>query len=403
MIDISTAIDKINRESKLIGTCEKGLMESIGYTLAENIYSNDNLPPFNKSAMDGYAIKSKDTELCNENKKNCLDIVGLIKAGDYFEGKVGDNQAIKIMTGAPVPDDTDAVIQIENVELDVDKLVLSEVVIKNKNIINIGEELRVGDLALETGQLIRASEIGFLASLGYSKVSVYKKPILSALTTGDELVDITDSIEKGKIRNSNEYALKALAKDLKVEVKSFGIIEDKKDVIKEKMKEALQISDIIITSGGSSAGDYDFIEDVLNELGADVKFNRIAIKPGKPVIFATIGEKLVFGLPGNPLSFITTFEEFVKPAILKMSGENIKENEFPVTLKHDIKCKQGRTNYVYVDIKQEYGKFYAYETGSQCSNQLLMITKSNGIVIVPRDKGFVKKGEILNGKFIFKK
>ncbi|WP_195336014.1 gephyrin-like molybdotransferase Glp [Paraclostridium bifermentans] len=399
MIDISTAINKIIEESKLIGTCEKDLMESIGYTLAENIYSNDNLPPFNKSAMDGYAIKSKDSLICNENEKICLDIVGLIKAGDYFEGKVDDKQAIKIMTGAPVPDDTDAVIQIENVELDENKIILSEVVKKNRNIINIGEELKVGDLALEVGQKIRASEIGLLASLGYSKVKVYKKPILSVLTTGDELVDITDSIENGKIRNSNEYSLKALAKDL--EVKSFGIIEDKKDVIKGKLKEAIEISNIIITSGGSSTGDYDFIEDVLIELGADIKFNKIAIKPGKPVIFATIGEKLVFGLPGNPLSFITTYEEFVKPAILKMSGEDIKENKFPVILKHDIKCKVGRTNYVYVDINKEDGKFYAYETGSQCSNQLLMITKSNGIVIVPKDKGFVKKGEILDGKFIF--
>lgn len=401
MIDISTAVNIVKTESKIIEICEKELIDSLGYVLAENIYSNDNLPSFNKSAMDGYAIKSEVTKNCSQENTVELQIIGIIKAGDWFEGNVNCNQAIKIMTGAPVPDGFDAVIQIENVEVDNNVVKISEVVKKNKNIINIGEELKINELALSAGQKIRAGEIGLLASLGHSNVKVFKKPILSMLTTGDELVDINDSIEKGKIRNSNEYSLKALAKNLDLEVKSFGIIEDKKDTIKEKIKEALAISDIVITSGGSSAGDYDFIEDVLAEIGADIKFNKIAIKPGKPVIFATVNNKLIFGLPGNPLSFINTFEEFVKPAIYAMSGENIVDETFSVILEDDIKCKSGRTNYIFVDIKQVDGKFYAHETGSQCSNHLVMLTKSNGIIMVPSDRKLVKKGEVINGKFIF--
>lgn len=181
------------------------------------------------------------------------------------------------------------------------------------------------------------------------------------------------------------------------------MFEDKKDTLKSKVKEALEKSDIVITSGGASVGDFDFVEQVLNEINADIKFQSVAIKPGKPISFAVIDKKLFFSLPGNPLSAITTFEEFVKPACEKMLGKNMESDDtLQVILAEDFKEKEGRSKYIYVKIKAENGKLYAYKVGSQSSNQLITMSKANGIIIMPAGIGYKKAGEVLSGKFIFK-
>ena len=181
------------------------------------------------------------------------------------------------------------------------------------------------------------------------------------------------------------------------------LVEDNKDTLKIKVKEALEKSDIVITSGGASVGDFDFVEQVLKEINADIKFKSVAIKPGKPISFAVIGKKLFFSLPGNPFSAITTFEEFVKPACEKMLGkEVICDDTFPVILSDDFKAKEGRRKYIYVKIKNIDRRFYAYKLGSQSSNHLMTMSKANGIIIMPEGVGYKKAGDILNGKFIFK-
>ncbi|OPJ64273.1 gephyrin-like molybdotransferase Glp [Clostridium chromiireducens] len=403
MISVEEALRIILEESKALEGEEKNILSCLNKVLAEDIYSRDNLPPFDKSAMDGYAIKSEDTDLYKDGVSIELEIVDLIKAGESSDKELKNGQAMKIMTGAPVPEGANAVIQIEKVEVREDTLHISEKVKNGCNVIKLGEEIKVGDIALRKGTLIRPTEIGVLASLGYSKIKVPRNPVVSILTTGDELVEINETPKFGQIRNSNEYSLKALIQNLGLEALSFGIVEDKKDTLKSKVKEALEKSDIVITSGGASVGDFDFVEQVLNEINADIKFQSVAIKPGKPISFAVIDKKLFFSLPGNPLSAITTFEEFVKPACEKMLGKNMEsDNTFPVILAEDFKEKEGRSKYIYVKIKAENGKLYAYKAGSQSSNQLITMSKANGIIIMPEGIGYKKAGEVLSGKFIFK-
>ncbi len=403
MIDIDNAVNIICKNANKLPLEKKDILSCLNKVLAEDIYSKDNLPPFDKSAMDGYAVKSEDTKNCDAQKIIKFDIRGLIKAGDFCEKELRSGQAFKIMTGAPLPKGADAVIEIEKVEVEDNILKIFQVVDKDNNVIKLGEEIRAGELALKAGSTIRPVEIGLLASLGYSSVNVYKSPTIALIITGDELIDINSKLQRGKIRNSNEYSLKALIKNLGAEILSLGIVPDEKDKLKEKVKYALENADIVITSGGASIGDFDFVDNILKEIEADIKYTSVAIKPGKPVTFAIYKEKLFFSLPGNPLSLITTFEEFVKPAIEKMMGKQIEDKGiFSVILTEDFKVKKGRKKYVYVEIKEDNGKHYAYKIGSQCSNHLMTMSKANGIIIIPDECENVKAGEILNGKFIFK-
>ncbi|SFA86819.1 gephyrin-like molybdotransferase Glp [Clostridium frigidicarnis] len=403
MITIEEALRIIDEEGKVIGTERVELTDALNKVLAEDIYSKDTLPPFNKSAMDGYAIKFRDTECCQCGNEIELYVKALVRAGDYYEGTLNSKEAIKIMTGAPVPNGSDAVIQIEKVKENGNKVIISDYIKENTNIIKMGEEIKSGELALEKGKIIRPTEIGFLASLGYSKVVIQKSPKVALITTGDELLDITASLEKGKIRNSNEYSLMALCKNSQVDFISLGVVCDDKEALKKKILKGLKEADIVITSGGVSAGDFDFVENVLEEIGAKINFTSVAIKPGKPVTFATIDNKLFFGLPGNPLSVITTFEEFVKPAIKKMKGyKEVYEEKMLVTAGNDFKAKKDRRKFIYVNIINKGGKYYAYDLGSQCSNHLMTMSKANGIIIMPEGVNKITKGEVVNGRFIFK-
>ena len=403
MISVEEALRIILQESHVLEGEEKDILSCLNKILADDVYSRDNLPPFDKSAMDGYAIKSEDTDLYEDGISINLEIVDFIKAGESSNKELRNGQAMKIMTGAPVPKGANAVIQIEKVKVEDHILYISEKIKDGCNVMKFGEEIKVGDIALIKGTLIRPTEIGILASLGYSKIKVHRNPVITLITTGDELVDLNETPKFGQIRNSNEYSLKALVQNLGLEALSLGIVEDKKDTLKSKVKEALEKSDIVITSGGASVGDFDFVEQVLKEINADIKFQSVAIKPGKPISFAVINKKLFFSLPGNPLSAITTFEEFVKPACEKMLGKDMEsDNIFPVILAEDFKEKEGRSKYIYVKIKAENGKLYAYKVGSQSSNQLITMSKANGIIIMPEGIGYKKAGEVLNGKFIFK-
>lgn len=403
MIRIEEALKILEKEVKILGLEERNLLSAMGRVLGEDVHSMDNLPPFNKSAMDGYAIKYEDTENCSINNRAELNIRGIIKAGDFCEEELQFGDAYKIMTGAPIPTGANAVIEIEKVELDENKLYISQPIKEGNHIIRFGEEIKIGDIALNKGTVIRPSEIGFLASLGISSVKVYRSPVVALIITGSELIDINSEPQKGKIRNSNEYSLRALIKNLDAECLSLGITSDEKSLIKEKVKYALENADIVISSGGASVGDYDFVKEVLMEIGAEVKFNKVAIKPGKPVTFATYKDKLFFALPGNPSALITTFEEFVKPAIEKMMGKAITDTEeFQVVLTDDFKAQKGRRKYIYVQIKKEKGTYYAYKVGSQCSNHLKTMSQANGMIIIPEDCGTVHAGEVVNGKFIFK-
>ncbi|AJA47127.1 molybdopterin molybdenumtransferase [Clostridium pasteurianum DSM 525 = ATCC 6013] len=402
MVSTEKALDIILNETCLGGIEDKNILDSLDRVVSEHIYSKDSLPPFNKAAMDGYALRSEDTLEASVDKPIEFNIIGTAKAGGSLEKVLHSGEAVKIMTGAPVPESADTIIEIENVESDGEHVFVKEAVKPYRNIIEKGEEVKAGDIAIFSGSLIRPVEVGILASLGYNKISVYKAPVIALIVTGDELVNIEAKIETGKIRNSNEYFLKAIMKNEGFEFISFGIVQDNKEVIKQKILVAMEIADIVVTSGGASKGDYDFVEDILVELGADIKFDSVAIKPGKPISFATIKDKLIFSLPGNPLAAITTFQEFIVPAGKKFMGKKSSVDIFPVILSDDYICKKGRKKYIYVNIQKVNGVYYGHKIKWQGSSGLVPISRANGIVIIPEGKEYVKSGEILNGYFIWK-
>ena len=223
------------------------------------------------------------------------------------------------------------------------------------------------------------------------------------MITGDELLEVDEALQAGKIRNSNSYSLKALCKDMGIEGISTVRVSDTLEDTSKKLKEAFKESDIVMTSGGASVGEYDFVKDALKSIGATIHFEKVSIKPGKPLVFATYKDKLFFGIPGNPLSLITIFEEFIKPSIYKVMGKDQSRRHFKVVLKDDFKVSRGRTNYVYCNIEENNGVFFAYNLGSQCSNQLSTISTANGIIIVSGEEAVAKRGDTVYGKYIFEK
>lgn len=398
MISINEALEIILNEATPIGFTKMDIVSACGYILAEDIYSHDTLPPFDKSAMDGYALRSEDTVDIRK-----FIIKGIIKAGDFDENELMPGEAKKIMTGAPLPPGSDCVIEIEKVSVEKDSLAIESPIKKGNNVIFKGEELKSGDLILQKGKLIRPVEIGVLASLGYSTVNVYQPPTIGCLTTGDELIGIDKQITKGKIRNSNMYTLESMVLQTKAIPKMFENAPDERDILKKAIIDAFDSSDIIVSTGGASVGDFDFVLEVLEEIGADVKFTKIAIKPGKPLTFATYKDKLYFSLPGNPMSTITSFEQFVKPAIEKILGYETYSyaNTFKVKMGEGFTLKKGRVKYIYLNIEKVGDEYIGYNIGTQCSNHLVTVSKSNGIAIIPESVELVEKGDIFNGRFIF--
>jgi molybdopterin molybdotransferase len=395
LIPIGEALKTILEDAGTLEAQDTELLSSLGRVLAQDIYAKDSLPPFDKSAMDGYAVRSEDGMR--------LRVTDVVRAGGDLPEGLKPGEAFKIMTGAPVPVGADAVVKKEDTEVEGEFVLLRKPAKAGQNILKSGEEIREGDLALRKGSTIRPAEIGLLASLGYSRVRTYRTPRIALLVTGDELVGVEEKLEPGKIRNCNEYSISAMAGELNAEVISYGIVRDDPEEIMGKMKEAFSRADIVVSTGGASVGDYDYVGMTLEKLGADMKFSAVAVKPGKPVIFATYGGKLFFGLPGNPLSVINTFEEFISPAVKKMMGKQELEAEtFPVVLENDIKVSTGRMNYAYVFIEKKDGTYYARNAGPQSSNALMTICRANGIVMLDGNASTAKAGETANGKFIFR-
>lgn len=286
--------------------------QALGRVLAEPVISKLDLPPTNNSAMDGYAFRFKGLPADRTLKQ-----IGFVAAGDFYTGTVKPGETVKIMTGAPVPAGCDTVVPIEEIEADGDKVVLQKLPRQGDHVRYQGEEIKQGETALEAGALIHSGAIGLLASAGIEQVSVIPPVIVAILSTGDELVELGQTPTDGKIINSNSYLLAARVREAGCEPLVLGIARDNPEALEQKLKQGLE-ADLLITTGGVSVGDCDYVQEVLLSLGFEKKFWKVAIKPGKPVLFGTIGDKPVLGLPGNPASSGATFDLFVRPALKKM-------------------------------------------------------------------------------------
>jgi molybdopterin molybdotransferase len=319
MIPVEEALAVVLREARALPGEDVGLEEALGRVLAEDVASDVDLPPFDRAAMDGYALRAADVAAAPV----ALEVIGEVRAGQWPDLTVGPGQAARIMTGAPRPPGADAVQQVEKTQpLDEFRVTVLAAVASGANVAPRGCEVGAGDVVLARGRVIDPSAIAVLASAGKARVRVATRPVLALLVTGDEIVEVAARPGLGQIRNTNGPAVAAQARLAGADVRLLGVAPDRHDALVEALRAGLA-ADVLVVSGGVSAGDYDLVEPALLDLGATFLFTRVAIKPGAPLVFGTCGEALVFGLPGNPVSTQVTFDLFVRPALLKMQGARV--------------------------------------------------------------------------------
>jgi molybdopterin molybdotransferase len=384
MLSVEEALERILAEITQLEHTQVALPDALGLVLAQDIISQEDMPPFANSAMDGFALLSKDS-IPREGQAPRLRVTGSIAAGYVTEHSVEEGTAMRIMTGAPVPPGADAVIQVELTRSEGPESdwveILAEVAPGN-NIRPAGEDIRHGQIVLKRGTTIGAWEIGVLATLGWSQVPVVRRPRVAILATGDEVVDVSEPLQPGKIRNSNSYLLEAAVRQTGAEPHRLGVARDTVESLREKFSEAVQY-DLILTSGGVSVGEFDLVKTIMQEQG-QMNFWRINMRPGKPVAFGHIGGVPLLGLPGNPVSTAVTFELFGRPTIRKMQGyTHLLRPQIDVTVADGIHERVSRRHYIRAHVKQHGDHFIAHTTGNQGSNITTSLLNANALLIVP--------------------
>ncbi|MDI6689348.1 MAG: molybdopterin molybdotransferase MoeA [Actinomycetota bacterium] len=380
-------------EVKTLSPCELDILDSLGSVLAQDVVSDMDIPPFDNSAMDGFAVKASDTKGASKENPVRLKIVDYQPAGGVTKIVVTPGVAVKVMTGALIPKGADAVIRVEDTQTSGEWVYILQEVKEGQDIRLAGEDVRKGETVIRSGTVIGPSQIGILASLGKSKVMVLPHPSVAILCTGDELVEIDEPLPMGKIRDSNSYSTAAQVIACGARPVRLGIARDTVESIGAKLREALHC-DVIVTTAGVSVGEHDIVKDVLEDLGAELKFWRVAQRPGMPLAFWMFKGKPVFGLPGNPGASMICFEEYVRPALLKMMGRTkLFRPEIEAVLTQDIKKKPGRMHYVRVRVERKNGEYYATSAGPQGSGILKTMSLANGLALIPKDAPLMKAGE----------
>lgn len=381
------------------------LLDAQGRTLAADIAAVRDQPPWDNSAMDGYAVRAVDVAGATLEAPRRLRLIESVAAGNFPKHDVGPGDAIRIMTGAPVPQGADGVIRIEHTRPGgPDHVEVFDDGDAGRNIRLRGEDVREGETVLERGALIRAGEIGVLATVGRARVPVSARPRIAILSTGNELVDLDafDEVLAGRrIVNSNSYALAAAARAVGAEPVLLGIAPDDAGAIRERVGAAVDTCDALVTSAGASVGEHDVVKDALEELGMKAAFWRVRIRPGSPFSFGTIeraGKAAlpVFGLPGNPVSAIVTFEILVKPAIRAMLGRRaIHPPTMLVRVARDIESRSGLVRFLRVRLMHdETGLPMAELTGNQGSGVLTSVSRADALLVVPLEVDTIEAGQI---------
>ncbi len=396
MIPISEALKFINSETFTLESETIELENSIGRVLAEEIRADMDLPPFDRSQMDGFAIKNNDAK----NAPVKLKIIGESAAGKGFDGKLNSGEAVRIMTGARVPEGADAVQKVELTEEENDFITILEKTKSLQNINVLASEIKKNSKIFAESEVITENMIAAIASFGYAKVAVYKKPKVGILSTGSEIVEISETPQKDQIRNSNSIMLKVFA-DKFADAKILPIVKDEVENLKSKIRNAAQNYDILIITGGVSVGDYDFTKPVLRELGAEIIFEKISLKPGKPTVFAKLNNCLIFGLPGNPVSAAVTFFLFVRTALLQMqSAKNCELKKGFAKLNHPIKATRERDALLPVSLEtNEKGELIIETLRFSGSSNFITFARANALVFVPQNIN-LEKGDVAEIYFL---
>ncbi len=389
MLTVEQAREQILSRVQVLPAERVALLDALDRVLAEPVVAAREIPPWPNSSMDGYAVRSADTRGRGPVR---LTVVGRVTAGSLPDRPVGAGQALRIFTGAPMPEGADAVIPQEDVEADADTIVVSRAVEPGAFVRPRGEDVHPGDSVLSPGQVIGPAEIGLLATLGWPQVRVHRRPRVAILSTGSELADLGHEPGPGQIPNTNSYALLAQTLEAGGEPINLGVAADHLGVIEQRLA-AIEHADVLVSSAGVSVGDLDLVRAALEKLGAELHLWRVSMRPGKPITFGTLRGRPLFGLPGNPVSAMVTFELFVRPALRKMRGHAELDRERIVARAAQPIANPGpRRGYLRVTLTPDGDHYAARLTGEQGSAILRSMVLADGFAVVPGDR-VLEKGD----------
>ncbi len=388
MIPLEEAQARINADITVLPIADVALRDARGLVLAETVTAPESIPPFANTAMDGFAIKAADLAGASASSPKELPIAATVAAGAVAPRALQSGEAMRIMTGAPLPDGADAIIMVELTESN-DSTVrcLAEVPVGN-HVRNAGDDLVEGTVVFEAGELLSPHHIGVLASVGRETVKVHRRPRVGVFSTGDELVVGPVTLEPGQIRDSNRPTLLALVEQAGFEAVDLGVLRDDRGEIEAALREAVHGCDALLTSGGVSMGDFDFVKQVLSELG-DLSWMQVAIKPAKPLAFGLLLGTPIFGLPGNPVSSAVSFELFARPALRKMMGrsDTLRPSIQAVADEPLLRTPDGKTHFSRVVVNEEGDGWHVRSAGGQGSHQLSALASANGLAVIPDGDG----------------
>ncbi|GFE59634.1 gephyrin-like molybdotransferase Glp [Geobacter sp. AOG2] len=396
MVSFDEAINIILSSVSPVGTERVHLLDATGRVIAEDMIAPRDMPLWDNSAMDGYAVKFADCDIV----PRMLRVNAFLPAGTNAGGVcVEQGCAIRIMTGAPIPDGCDAIVPLEETDKNDHEIALREPVVKGQHIRFKGEDVHAGIAFIQAGSIIRPPEINMLASFGIALVPVYRRPSVAILSTGDELVELGTTPGVGEIVNSNTLSLAAAVRETGAVPLVIGIARDVRESHLEKLLEGLK-ADVLITSAGVSAGDRDLVRDVLAELGSRQLFWKVGVKPGGPTAFALHGSTPVFSLPGNPVSTMITFEEFVRPALLKMQGyRRVLRPLFKAILREELHKKPGKVQIARIRLEREDGRWYATSAGNQQTAILRTMVDAEALAVLSLEKTYFAIGDEIDAHF----
>ena len=394
---LEDALKTVLEAVPVLGMEKINLLDALGRVLAQDIIAERDNPPWDNSAMDGFAVRYDDIKQEHAiATPTLLKVIEDVPAGRFPTKTLGKGEAIRIMTGAPIPEGADTVLKVEDTEATPQSVKVFKPEQRGANIRPKGEDVRRGDCIISAGMIIRPAEAGMLAILAKAFVFVYQRPRVAILSTGDELADLDERLTDEKIINSNSYGIAAAVREAGGLPLLLGIAKDSPEDLKTKIRQGLN-ADILVLSGGVSMGDYDFTKSVFQELGGDMNFWKLAIRPGQPVAFGKIGKTLAFGLPGNPVSSMVTFEQLVRPAMLRMCGH--KELSRPVVqavFQERFSKRPDRRHFLRGILWMERGMLMVRTTGPQGSGILTSLVKANGLIDIPVEVEKLKPGDVVN-------
>ncbi|HEY9231495.1 MAG TPA: gephyrin-like molybdotransferase Glp [Blastocatellia bacterium] len=392
MITVDEALGIVLDRVEPLGDESVALAQAHRRILAEAIVADLDLPPFDRARMDGYALRAADAAIAPSR----LKVIGEIAAGASFDGRLQAGEAIKIFTGAPVPRGADAVQKVEVTETAGEFVIIHEAVKQGQFITRRASEVSAGETVMASGHAIGAAELAALASFGYARVRVGRRPRVAVISTGSELVDISSKPVGAQIRNSNAYTITAYAEAAGAVVTNLGTVEDSLPATRQALSRAAEANEVIITSGGVSMGDYDLVKAALKEMGAEILFDQVSIRPGKPTVFARRGETYFFGLPGNPVSTSVTFNVFARPAICRLQGAvDPLPPSVRATLTQAIKDASNRRSYLPARLFIREGRALVESLKWGGSSDLVAFMKANALIIVGEATHAIDEGEMV--------